>query len=183
MTVITQAFEFEAIRLLEGYWGASWLATALGGTLCRRHLKRRGRLERRVDRLQRKLFPQVRQLMLERGVTQSVVDIIEAQQIGQPPTGTDNDRAEADSILWLDHAPPQDRRRYDALTDALDEFPSEPLTLPTRLGNVLRSAEEPLMHRDSGPLEGRLLSIHDQLPQAMRYEHDQFRGRLVTCPG
>lgn len=177
-TVVTQAFEFEAIRLLEGYWGAGVVATALGGLSCRRHLRRRVRLDERRKRLERELFPQVRHLMLERGVDQAVVNVIEAKQTGQGATGSDADREKARHIWWMDHAAPHQRRRYDALVNALNEFPPEQLTLPTRLGNVLRSVEAPLMHRDAGPLEGRLMKIYDQLPAVVRYEHDQYRGRL-----
>lgn len=179
-TVVTQAFEFEAIRALEGYWGGGVLAGALAAPLCRVQLHRRRRIEARLERLDDKLFPQIRHVMLKRGVRRSVVDIIEAQLLSdQPVKGRARDLADAEAINWLNHLPPHQRRRHDALSDALDEdFPPEPLLLPTKLGNILRGAEHPLMGDDSAPLEGRLLPVYDRLPAAIRYEHDQYRGRL-----
>ncbi|MCA0143967.1 hypothetical protein [Blastococcus sp. LR1] len=45
LTMLTQAFSFEAIRILEGYWGTSRLAEAVAGWRCERFRRRRRRLD------------------------------------------------------------------------------------------------------------------------------------------
>jgi hypothetical protein len=178
-TVVTQAFEFEAIRLLEGYWGAGPVATALGGVLCRYQLARRNRIERGRIRLERKTFPGVRQAMLARDVPRSVVAVVEAEWLEKPIDADAADVEEAGRIFWMDHAQPHQRRRYDALVDAFSEFPPEQLTLPTRLGNTLRSYEASLLQdRDGPPLEAFVIEIYDELPTTLQEAHDQYRGRL-----
>lgn len=48
-TVFTQAFEFEAIRFLEGYWGPRRVVSFVADLRCRHHIKTRDRLGRRLE--------------------------------------------------------------------------------------------------------------------------------------
>jgi hypothetical protein len=58
-TVLTQAFQFEAIRVLEGYWGPGSVRTALTEAGCRRHLKKRCQGSRELPRCDHGFSPPV----------------------------------------------------------------------------------------------------------------------------
>jgi DNA-binding GntR family transcriptional regulator len=180
-TVLTQAFEFEAIRLLEGYWGPGRLSRLLADWGSRRHLARLHALTERQSEVRRRAFPHARLRMLEpeRDIPLEVVDIIEARFTGRTvDSATQAHLREADSISFMDHAPLNERRRYYALVAALDQYPPEHLVLPTRLGNTLRSYERSLRGTKSGSLQNFVREIFHELPLPMQIEHDQFRSRL-----
>jgi hypothetical protein len=180
-TTVTQAFEFESIRLLEGYWGKSRLASWLADRLCGRHIKRRRRFEERKNELDDALFAFARQGMLQRGIPRSTVDILEAKRSGEPlPEGCEEEWEQVRGFDWQQFALPPDVRRVHELTAWLESSypPLDYRILPTRLGNTLRAYEERAYEPGSGSLEGMVQRVFHELPASLQSEHDQPRRRL-----
>lgn len=178
-TVVIQAFEFEAIRFLEGYWGPGRSQAAVAEWRCRRHLAKRNRLRARQAELERQAFPQARIEMLRSRVPKPVVDIIEGEETDNPiQSPSRQDQLEADSLWFMDYATPEERRRHADLALAQKQYPPDHLILPTRLGNTLRAYESRLPGSPGVDLENRVRAVLHQLPLTMRTEHAWFRSRL-----
>ena len=179
-TVLTQAFQFEAIRHLEGYWGHGRVRVRLADVLARRHLARRDRLEQRQRDATTRAFPRARQKMIAAQISQPVVDALELLvTLGSAPTATDGALREARSIDWLNFAPLRDRREIAELGAALARYPrADVLIQPTLFGNTLRAYEEEVHSLGYGPLEHLIQSSFHTLPPPVQSEHDQFRSRL-----
>jgi hypothetical protein len=178
-TVVTQAFEFETIRLLEGYWKPGRLRNAVGARLSQRHQRKRDALERRRTELVRRGVALARTEMRARGVSAEIADVVEAEALTQPAgTVLPETRVAADAVNWRDYAPVQERTQLAAIDRALRDYPSPHLILPTRLGNTLMAYEELLHGSNSGPFEGVVLERLERLPAPVRREHDQFRSRI-----
>lgn len=189
VTVLTQAFEFAAIRLLEGYWGAGGPGYWLGRRRCAKHLRRRDRIRAAVNHLDGDAFALARSRALkDDGKLEPIFAIIEAQRSGwtdaealQEASAGDIDRAE--SFDWRVYGPTDDVRKLSILESRLREFPQIDYRVhPTRLGNVLRSFEDRVHNPGKGSLEGMVQRVFHQLPATVQSEHDQFRTRLdVYC--
>jgi hypothetical protein len=183
LTMATQAFEFEAIRILEGYWGAG-LWRHLADLGCRLHLWRRGRLLEQRKTLDHSSFAHARQQMLDLDYPRWFVDILEAEHRGSeppelPPDLEDTAIEAAKNFDWQQFGVPADIRRLNDLSRRANEYPSaKHRVLPTRLGNTLRVHEDKVHDPGGGQMEGMIMSIYDELPASLRDEHDRYRGRL-----
>ena len=188
-TTATQAFEFEAIRLLEGYWPPNRLAELMSDLFCAHQTSVRERLKTRLRKL--------RERALEQATTALRRDADERRRRGKPPIASERDleliaatvlrldidatpeeRKSSRKVPWIAHAPPRLTRRIDNVTRKLHEYPAGNRVLPTRLGNVLRSYEEEAFPHNSGRLEGAVQRVFHQLPTSLQSEHDQHRNRL-----
>lgn len=186
LTMATQAFEFEAIRFLEGYWGAGLIWKPIASVSCDLRIWRRGRLLRRRHELVNSSFAYARQEMLRLDYPRWFVEVLEAEHLRKetppprPDLGvSDSDIEEAKNFDWQELARPADIRRLNDLTARVNEYPSADYrVLPTRLGNTLRVREDKLHDPTSGPMEGMILRIYDELPASLQNEHDRYRGRL-----
>src|SRR6185437_9997871 len=79
-TVVTQAFAFEAIRTLEGYWtGPAGFARTL---MIRKHVRRKRVLASRHEKTRRAAFYAARPQMIEKGISFSLVNAMEADMLG-----------------------------------------------------------------------------------------------------
>jgi hypothetical protein len=156
-TMLTQAFEFEAIRALEGYWGHGPLITLFADWRCRRSIRRRDALNTERRSVGDRAFAVAGQEMLRRGVPEMQVRVIGAERAGRSvPEATDDDRRLARQRSWERYAPGADIRRRDALWEDAKSYPTQDrLVRPTRLGNVLRAHEERVLAIAPGDL-GRL---------------------------
>jgi hypothetical protein len=177
-TLLTQAFSFESIRTLEGYWRrrgpASWLRTAM----TRWQLHRKASLERRRRTAAARAFQTARPILLDRGEDPVVVLALEAYAVGSTPLDLDDkQQARVDLIGWRSACQPWDLALVDRLMGALDDYPVNSRVLPTRLGNVLRATEDRLVNTD-GDLEGFVLRRRLRSPARVVEQHDQFRTRL-----
>lgn len=81
-------------------------------------------------------------------------------------------------INWKNHAPAALRFQLAALDARIGSYPTEGRVLPTRLGNVLRAAEDTLTLADDENLESFVIRNHDQLPPTLQIEHGDYRTRL-----
>ncbi|MGY1846103.1 hypothetical protein [Blastococcus sp. SYSU DS1021] len=184
-TMITQAFEFEIIRLLEGYWGNSVALRPLARVLIgRQHRAFDRRIEQR-DTLTLKAFRSAK--LIERGILAGekryLVDLIEKELEGDSSTARKGWRArriarEAARFDWRPYAAAQLVRRLDAVEAAIAEYPEPHRLLPTRLGNILRASEDARLGAGETELEGAVIRRWESLPDSLQQEHDQYRTRL-----
>jgi hypothetical protein len=179
-TVLTQAFQFEAIRHLEGYWGHGRIRVRIADRLAKRHLARRKRLELRQRSATMRAFPPARQSMITAGISQPVVDALELLVTrGSAPNARDEDRRQASVLDWLNFAPLRDRREIAELGTALENYPrADALVQPTVFGNTLRAYEELVHSLGYDALEHLIQASFHELPTPVQIEHDQFRARL-----
>jgi hypothetical protein len=183
-TMLTQAFGYSAIRLLEGYWGEGLLRSLLLELGCRRHASLRRRLDHRRDGLERQAFNAARIKMLSMGWTRRQLDVLEYDLFGlggfeRDDMPSDQEREEAHELPWRDYADGAVMRRIEALDRKLYEYPEvERRIMPTLLGNVVRAAEDRAYRSSEGNLTGWIMRLFHRLPVALQSEHDEHRNRL-----
>jgi hypothetical protein len=179
-TLLTQAFEFEAIRFFEGYWGHGRIATSLANLLSNLALKRRNSLAQKLQDKTDEAFALARQRMLRRNIDPTLVAAIEAERAGASTADfRSEDLVDAAKMDWRDFARPADVRSMEALERAVSRYPvKDRRVLPMKLGNALRAHEELVYVQTEGRLEGYVLRLFDKLPPSLQLEHDQYRNRL-----
>lgn len=185
LTMLTQAFAFESIRLLEGYW-SSWVVVEWWATGCCWYFRQRLRLVRwRERRLIKHAWVAVEVSIRERlasgtqeaGWSSAMVDRLRSEVMGEGiyPTLTLAEDKLVDAYRWREEAPSNLMRRLRNIDKRLDDYPSARNLQPTRLGNVLRHYEEET-GRES--VESLVDEVYDQLPFSLQVSHDDQRGRL-----
>jgi len=178
-TVVTQAFSFEAITTLEGYWRRRGLANLARTLMIRRHVRRKKSIERRRKRAAEKAFYVAEPRMLKEGIPFPVVNALKAQAFGlvEPPLTAD----ERDLFLetkWREWSDAWLISKMEHLKKAWEAYPPKMhRVLPTRLGNLMRATEDRLEHT-GGDVEGFALRRYATAPPLVQKEHDQFRNRL-----
>ena len=186
-TIITQAFEFETIRLLEGYLDSSHnFIQACIASRIRRHESKRRRLERKLQKKKEAAFMQARAVMLARpgAYDRAALDLLEDEVYQRPQQRVRDDAVVnavvnmADEIDWKQHLSPETLYRMDCIEARLDSYPQSNRLLPTRLGNVLRAAEDKLTLEPDENLEGFVIRSYDRLPSTLQSEHKDYRTRL-----
>jgi hypothetical protein len=177
-TVATQAFEFEAIRVLEGYWGTRLLPARLADLGCRAQIWRRARLEKQRMDARAAAVATARRPMLEK-FDVGVVNAIEASVLRIPISVPDKDAEIADSVPWKQYADPALVRQSEDLATRLRSLPARKhRMLPTTLGNTLRAHEDRATELTGEDVEGLVLRRFHTVPAALQHEHDQYRTRL-----
>lgn len=178
-TLITQAFSFEAIRTLEGYWRRRGLATALRTLMIRHHVRRKERLEAARRTAASLAFQRARPRLLFAGISPSVVNALECQvSEADPPDLSSQDQQILEALSWRGRCNAWDLARVDELLRQEKEYPIlSSRVLPTRLGNVIRATEDSLRNAE-GDVEGFALRRRDAVSQRVQLQHDQFRTRL-----
>lgn len=176
--MVSQAFSFEVIRLLEGYWGGSKLTARFFRICVRIQSGRLAKLRARESRQQRRAFAVAREQMLATGIPRHVIDIREDEIYDRAPDDkyTEEQRAEATALNWRVFSSPEQLGQLDRILARISEFPRLHRIRPTKLGNVLRATEDTLP--DDGDLEGFILRRGETIPSQLRMHHDQFRTRL-----
>jgi hypothetical protein len=177
-TMLTQAFSFSAIRILEGYWLRRGPVGLLRSARIRHHAKRRARLETRRRRAALHAFGVVRVEFL-RTYSSAIVDALELQAAEEDvPTLPAIDQARYESASWRDMCHPWDLANVDQLDIQLADYPLLPnRTMPTKLGNVLRRTEDMLEH-GGDDVQGFAMRRRSLVPARVQTQHDQFRDRL-----
>lgn len=178
-TLLTQAFSFEAIRTLEGYWRrrgpASWIRTIL----LRIQMRRKRAAIRRCDKAWNVCFQGARPELIKRKTDGLVLLAIEADlaRISRPENLSEEQEEAADGLDWWTICPPWQIVKVERLTQQIDDFPVDSRVMPTKLGNVLRSTEDRLVQAGDD-LEGFALRARHASPARVQMQHDQFRTRL-----
>lgn len=182
-TMGTQAFEFEIIRLLEGYRDrASRPALYIAGLQIARHRRKRQVLESRLNRAVQEAYVHARAAMTRRpgSYLPEHIQILDKELLGWPgpPQMTEQQRAAADTINWQEYVPAEALYAQDALLAQLEDYPEEHRMMPTRLGNLLRAGEDRLALEEDENLEFFVIRHYDKLPTSLREEHRDYRTRL-----
>ena len=177
-TVVTQAFSFEAIRTLEGYWRRRGPASIARTLMIRWHVHRKDAITRRWERTYKESFTATRSRMVDAGISLPIVNAIEARVHDKPlPPLTDEEQEKFDLIEWEDWCDAWRRARMDHLINDERTYPVTSRVLPTRLGNLVRATEDQLKGVDDD-LEGFVLRRYAMAPRRVQMQHDQFRNRL-----
>jgi hypothetical protein len=178
-TLLTQAFSFDVIRSLEGYWRrrgpVSWLRT-----VCIKHqLHRKRSLQKRRTSALKAAFSEARPLLSADGIDWLVLLAIEMDLANaeQPAGMSPEQEKEAENLDWVSYCEPWVTARLVRLRQDLREFPKDSRIMPTLLGNILRVAEDDLRNKN-GDVEGFVMRNREIVPSRVLEHHDQFRTRL-----
>jgi hypothetical protein len=191
LTMLTQAFSFEAIRVLEGYWGTARVVERVAEYRVSRHRRRRERLFQRRQELIRlawlgakerieRIETERRRRGQRRVMTAAMIGRLEAQILRtKTPRGkvTPEQQKRVDTYEWERWAQADVLRRRVNVDKRLRDYPGTERILPTRLGNVLR-AHENQIRKDRDELESFVQQIFDKLTPSLQESHDQQRNRL-----
>ena len=182
-TMFTQAFEFEAIRVLEGYWRPTGLVGAFAGWRSGRHRTKRKKLVDAHSGALADAFRQVRQNLRAAGYSSSVIDALDSYVTSVPmvseTTAADKTAAKTLVSMWKARADPGVVQRVDGLAHRVDEYPAlQHRVLPTRLGNIIRAVEDRVYDPAEGRLENFAIHVLDQLPRSIARAFREQRRRL-----
>lgn len=179
--VLTQAFSFEAIRLLEGYWGDTMLSVLFLHLRVNRHSKRRKKLQERLNRQRQAAFESARVNMWNAKAKPAYIEVLEDDFYD---VSDEDRRPHADVIIetarrigWRSKSSPAMLDAIDRTRKQFHEYPKPHRVLPTKLGNVMRSIEDTLAD-DEHELEGFIMRRYAIIPSRLMTQHDQFRNRL-----
>lgn len=192
LTTMTQAFSFEAIRFLEGYWGTSRVAESLADRRTRRFTDRASKLRRQYQELTDRAWAQARTAIEDEQSRAMSAGESDNDTLAWKPDQlaylgarlrkkntdihlTRQDRRAAREIPWEQFAPSNLLRRRVSIDKKLRDYPARNRGLPTRLGNVLRAHEDRTGRRN---VETLVLEVYDDLPLGVRVRHDEHRNRL-----
>lgn len=179
-TVVIQAFSFEAIRTLEGYWRRRGLANLARTLMIRRHVHRKETIAKRRLRASEKAFYAAEPRMLRDGIPFPIVNAMKAQalELEELPPLTDVEFKELEEMDWRELCDAWRIARIDHLSNEENSYPPAiSRTLPTKLGNLIRATEDRLENTD-GDLQGFVLKRYAEAPRRVQMQHDQFRNRL-----
>ena len=166
LTMLTQAFAFEAIRVLEGYWGTFRPVEWVASLRCAMHCCKLTRLGRRRDGLTKKaLEAAVKEINARRQkpyVTPNMESVLKALEFGTKPAVTlsSTEEKRLRKVVWENYAPPEPMRRRVNIDKRIRDFPRADHVLPTRLGNILRYHED---KRDTEDIESFVQDVFDDL--------------------
>jgi hypothetical protein len=180
LTMVTQAFSFESIRLLEGYWGVNCVSERLAQARARHFRKVQKNLNMRHRKLTKRAWEKSKtRLTCDNRLDRDMLTVLEAQVLKRqrqcaivlPP----DKKQIVDDFDWTATAPGDWLRRRTDLDKRLDDFPDKRHTMPTLLGNVLRRYED---ETGSEAVERLVQDSFDRLPLSLQITHDQQRSRL-----
>jgi len=189
LTVVTQAFSFEAIRTLEGYWGTSRAVQFMARTRAHHHRNVLRRIESRLHDLNEQAWAgaatRLEHLQRERvaagkepNFTPNMIAALGDAALGRKPIVKLTDPQESlrvDQTDWRQFVSADLLRQRLDFLKRLRDYPDESRILPTRLGNVLRHHED---ETGRASVETLVQDVFDQLPSSLQGEHDEQRTRL-----
>jgi hypothetical protein len=178
-TVVTQAFSFEAITTLEGYWRRRGPANLARTLMIRRHVRRKKAIEKRRMRATERAFYVAEPRMLREGIPFPIVNAMKAEALElEEPHLTDEERERLDKMNWRKWSDAWLISQIEHLIKEGDASPrATHRVLPTRLGNLMRATEDELRNT-GGDVEGFALRRYAMAPSLVQNQHDQFRNRL-----
>jgi hypothetical protein len=183
--VVTQAFSFQAIRFLEGYWSSRRLMSFVAKLMIRKHLRRKNTVLKRVRgesvRAFRAALPEIVADSKE-GISGPVLKAIEANLSGRDSDVASLGGSEAQALVktmqnWRNRADAWRLARIDRLIADYISYPVDSRILPTRLGNLMRVTEDNLKNA-GGDVRSFVLRQREKASVRVQIHHDQFRTRL-----
>jgi hypothetical protein len=178
LTIVTQAFSFESIRFLEGYWGVSRPCERLAQARAKHFRKVRRKLVGRYKQVTKEAWKRAKpRIERDPDFTPEMVGVLEAQVLMKECSIelTSSEEEIVDSRDWRRSVPGELLRRRTNLDKKLDDFPKKHHVMPTRLGNVLRHYEDATGYQT---VESMIDETFDSLPNSLQLAHDEQRGRL-----
>ena len=183
-TVITQAFSFEAIRTLEGYWRRRGLVSLACKLMIMRHVHRknaiieRGRLE--SANAFREAMSDV--FLHDDAITGRVVKAVVTELSGKSSEVPKMEGNELELYVktlqnWRKGVGAWRLARIDRLLAEQKCYPVDSRILPTKLGNLIRATEDDLDHAGDD-VQSFVLRQRSRVSQRIQIQHDQFRTRL-----
>ena len=179
-TMLLQAFELTAIRILEGYWPPIASSLGLTGMMVRIHLARRDALQRRLIKRRVRAFRAAREVLLDAGTDQAVLEYHRVSAAGETfaVRPTEAVVAAAEALDWRPFAPASRLRSYESVERSLNIYPKPHRTMPTKLGNTLRAGEDGIRDLGHGTLRTFVIRHWHLLPREIQVLHDEYRNRL-----
>lgn len=177
-TMITQAFSFEAIRFLEGYWGLNRRIDRLTGWLCSRQQKRLTTLSAQHTTLKKAAWKQARAGARKSNLSKPMIAHLTQIILGTYAklSLTEDEKAKLADFDWQSHVGVDTLRALRNVEKRLADYPRElSYVMATRLGNVLRRHEVETGEKD---IETFVERVFHRLPFDMRLSHDEQRARL-----
>jgi hypothetical protein len=180
ITTVTQAFEFGAIRVLEGYWGHGRIRSVLADLFIRLQRRRRRRAVSARRNALIAAFASARPGLVTAKVSPEVIAHLAADVRDESPLPslTVEQETEIEDYDWRLQAAPEAMRRLASVDGILDRLPNPHRTMPTRLGNTLRSYEDEANLVLPGSVRGMVQRVFHRLPPHLQSELDQYRNRL-----
>lgn len=177
-TIVTQAFSFEAIRTLEGYWRRRGLAGTVRTVMIRRHVRRKETIIKRRQEIYEEAFYATRPRIVKDGISVAIVDAFEAQVLDKElPSLTEEEQSKLGELEWENWCDAWRLAKADNLISDEEMYPVTSRVLPTKLGNLMRATEDRLENAGDD-LQGFVLRRYAMAPPRVQMQHDQFRNRL-----
>lgn len=176
-TLVMQAFSFEAIRTLEGYWHRPGIPSLIRNLMIRRHVWRKSRLRARRRNASARAFAHARLLLLDANIPPEVVNALELSAIGKRSSLAPEHKVQFQKMSWRSKCNAWELARVDDLLLAEQSYPKSSRILPTRLGNIIRATEDKLTNATMD-IEGYVLQRAGLVSERVQRQHDQFRARL-----
>jgi hypothetical protein len=177
VTMVTQAFSFESIRFLEGYWGINPVSQRLAQAGAKHWRRKRKRFEKDYVKLTRRAWKKAKVgLAADPEVDDVMLAALEARVLKTRAVKlTPEQRAILATKDWQMSAPPDLLRRRMYLDKRIGDFPHKQHVMPTLLGNVLRHFEDETGY---GTVESLVQDHFHELPADMQLSHDEERSRI-----
>lgn len=176
--MVIQAFEFQAIRALEGYWPYFWSRIGITRWRVGAQTRRRARaLRRSRARLEDAFEGAQKELLNVDGIDWAVVQHLRAKVLGGAGRTEDEIIREAKRLEWQDFSSAPLLRAMEAAQRARKGWPAETRVMPTRLGNVLRSYEDGVSAGPEG-LRTYVIRHWHLLSPEQKSLHARYRRRL-----
>jgi hypothetical protein len=189
LTMVTQAFSYGTIRVLEGYWGSGERLQKIADRRCDDFRERRTTLETRKATMIDEIWNRVRrwlELREDEAVAAGKPAPLSPDQIRflrQRITGvrttyslTPEEKEAVRQLAWQSEVDPNLLRRLRSLELALADYPAPHEMMPTLVGNILRRHE--LLAVGRTPVPSFVQERFHRLPQQIQEEHDEQRTRL-----
>jgi hypothetical protein len=178
-TVVTQAFSFEAIRTLEGYWRRRGPASLARTLMIRRQVRRRKIIAKRLRKAYEKAFTAAKRRMADKHIPERIITALQAQVVKdvEMPILTEVESSEFTATNWRSWCDPWLLAKVDQLLNEEEAYPINSRILPTKLGNLIRATEDQLLNTGDD-VQGFALRRYSMAPPLVQAQHDQYRNRL-----
>lgn len=178
-TVVTQAFSFEALRTLEGYWRRRGLASKARTLMIKWHVRRKNFITERLHEAYAEALDAGKSKMGEEGISDSLFNALKASllEVENRSPVTREDIRKLRGLDWRSSCDAWHLAKIDQLLKDWAGYPDDPRILPTKLGNLMRATEDKLENAGND-LEGFVLRYYAAAPRLVQMQHDQFRNRL-----
>ncbi|WP_141823121.1 hypothetical protein [Humibacillus xanthopallidus] len=179
-TMITQAFSYGSIRVLEGYWIRPSPLRLVRSMQVKRQAERFEKLQVRRKEAAIQAFAWARPILLHKNVPMEVINNLELEAATgrRRPLEEGPTKDTYGQIRWWTYCRPWEVVKVEQLDIQLADYTaSSARKLPTRLGNVQRRYEDALQNPGSD-LRTFVMRNKQLVSASVQLQHDQFRARL-----